>query len=74
MYKVNCDAAVGKKNRWIGLGIVVRDHEGIVLAARNTTKNVMVEPDVAEALTAFYTVEFCREMSFVDIILEGDTL
>jgi hypothetical protein len=33
MYKVNWDAAVDKKNGHIGLGIVVRDYEGVVLAA-----------------------------------------
>jgi hypothetical protein len=53
MYKVNWDAAVDKKNGHIGLGIVVRDYEGVVLAARSTTKNFLVEPVVAEVLAAF---------------------
>jgi hypothetical protein len=33
MYKVNYDAAADKKNECIGLSIVVRDYEGVVLAA-----------------------------------------
>jgi hypothetical protein len=39
MYKVNWDATVDKKNGRIGLGIVVRDYEGVVLAEQSTTKN-----------------------------------
>jgi hypothetical protein len=33
MYKVNYDAAADKKNKYIGLSIVVRHYEGVVLAA-----------------------------------------
>jgi hypothetical protein len=34
----------------IGIGIVVCDHEGVVLAARSTTMNVMVEPIAVEVM------------------------
>jgi hypothetical protein len=61
MYKVNWDAVVDKKNGRIGLGIVVCDHESVVLAACNTIKNVMVESVIDEAWAAFYAVELCRE-------------
>ncbi len=37
------------KNERIGFGIVVCDYEGVVVAARSTTKNIMVAPVVAEA-------------------------
>jgi hypothetical protein len=65
---------VDEKNWCIGIGIVVSDYEGVVLAAPNTTKNFMVVLVVAEALVAFHVVELCSEMGFVDIILEGDAL
>jgi ribonuclease HI len=74
MYKVNWDATVDKKNGRIGLGIVVRDYEGVVLAERSTTNNFLVEPVMAEALAAFHAIELCQEMDFSDIILEGDAL
>jgi hypothetical protein len=74
MYKVNYDAAADKKNECIGLSIVVRDYEGVVLAAWNTTKNFLVEPVVVKALTVFHVAELCREMGFPNIILEGDVL
>jgi hypothetical protein len=42
----------------IGIGIVVMDHEGIVLAARSTTRNVLAEPVVAKDLTVLHIMEF----------------
>jgi ribonuclease HI len=74
MYKVDWDAAVDKKNGRIGLGIVVQDYEGVVLAARSTTKNFLANHVVVEALVAFHAIELCREIGFFDIILERDVL
>lgn len=72
--KINWDVAVDKGHGRIGVGIIVRDHEGFVLAAHSTTKNILVEPVVAKALAALYAVNFCREMNFYDILMEGDAL
>jgi hypothetical protein len=38
MYKVNCEAAVDNKNKHIEFRIVVRDYEGVIVAARSTTE------------------------------------
>jgi ribonuclease HI len=65
---------VDKHHGRIGFGIVVRDYEGVILAACSTTRNVVAESVVAETLTALHAVELCKEMSFNDIILEGDAL
>jgi ribonuclease HI len=70
MYKVNWDAAVDKNIGRLGFGIVVRDFEGAVVAARSTTNNFLVTPMVAKALAAYHVVEFCNEMGFADIIFE----
>jgi ribonuclease HI len=64
---------VDKRGR-IGYDLIIRDFEGIVLAAQSTTKNFLVTPEVAEALTALHDVETCKELGFYDIILEGDAL
>lgn len=66
--------AVDKHYGCIGFGIVVRDYEEVILAARSTTTNVLAEPVVVEALAALHAVELCREMNFNDIILEEDAL
>jgi hypothetical protein len=67
---------VDHKNGWIGIGIgiVVCDHEGVVLATCITTKNVLVELLVSEALIVFNVVDLCKELGFMNIILEGDAL
>jgi len=65
---------VDKNHGRIGIDIVVRDYEGIVLAARSTTRNVVADPVVAEALTALHAMKLSRELSFNDIILEWDAL
>jgi hypothetical protein len=74
MYKVNWDAAVDQKNERIGIGIVVRNHEGVVLAERSTTKSVMVKLVLSEVLVGVFMLWMCKKMSFIDIILERDTL
>lgn len=63
-----------KNHGHIGLGTVVKNHEGIVLAIRSTTRNVIAEPIVAEALAALHAMELCQEMGFNYIILDGDAL
>lgn len=37
---------------------------GVVLAARSTTLNYLLEPLVAEAMAALHAVELGRELSF----------
>jgi len=74
MINVNWDAVIDKTHGHIGIDFIVRDHEGAGLAACSTTKIFLVEAAVAEALAAVHTVEFCREIGFFDIMLEGDAL
>jgi hypothetical protein len=65
---------VDKNHGRIGIDIVVRDYEGIILAALCTTRNVVANPVVAKALAALHAVKLSRELSFNDIILEWDAL
>ena len=52
MFKITQNVVVDKGLGRIGIGIIVRDHDGCILAACSTTKNYMVEPIIAEALVA----------------------
>lgn len=74
MNKVNRDVVVEKTHGRIGIGIVMQDNEGVVLAAHSTTRNIFIEPAVAKALAAWHAADFSREMGFYDRILEGDAL
>lgn len=76
MLKINWDVAVDKGSGRIGIGIIiVRDHEGIVLAARSMTKNFLVDSTATETLAALCALDFSREMFiytnvYIYIILE----
>lgn len=74
MYKINLVAAVDKKNGRIRLGIVVQDYEEMILVARSTTKEFLVELVVTETLATFHARELCREIGFPNIILKRDVL
>lgn len=74
IFKINWEVDVDKGYGRIRIGIVVRDHKGVVLAARSTPKNILVDLVVVEALSTLCAVKFSKDMSFHDIILEGDAL
>jgi ribonuclease HI len=73
-YKVNWDAALNSANRRMGVGIIVRDHLGMVIAARSQTLEFLPEPVVAEAIAALHAAEFSRDLGLPTIVLEGDSL
>jgi ribonuclease HI len=72
--KVNWDVSFDNKNQRMGVGIIVRDHCGMVCAAKSEVIQMLHEPGAGEAWGALRATEFCVEMGFFDIILEGDSL
>lgn len=52
----------------IGIGIVVRDHDGHVTMARSLMKMGNLEPVVTEALAAFHATLFCQELGLQNVI------
>jgi hypothetical protein len=43
------------------IGIVVQDHKRVVLTIHSTTKNILVDPVVVEALSTLCAVKFSRD-------------
>jgi ribonuclease HI len=72
MLKLNWDAAVDKGSKIMGVGIIIRDHNGEVCASSCSTRPYVVNPSVAEALGARQGVELCIELGIQSILLEGD--
>jgi hypothetical protein len=72
--KTNWDAAVDGKRRKIGVGVIVRNHEGGVIAMMCEIINFIQDPVTAEALAARRAVEFSRTLGVGELILEGDAL
>jgi ribonuclease HI len=70
--KGNWDAAVDGRTGHMGLGAVIRDSTGTVLAARCEIRRGILSPVAAEAKVALLTVRLCRELGLRKIHLEGD--
>jgi ribonuclease HI len=70
--KVNWDAAVEGRQKRIGIGVIVRNCEGGVLAMMSESMDYIQDPTTAEALAARRAVEFSLSLGIRKIILEGD--
>lgn len=57
----------------IGIGVIVRDSEGEVLATLSALKAHIIAPDIAEAMVTLQVTCFCIEFGFYKVVLEGDT-
>jgi hypothetical protein len=58
----------------MGMGIMARDFEGKIIAAFCASKQFIVDPITAKALAAWKMVEFCINMEFGNVCMEGDCL
>jgi ribonuclease HI len=56
----------------MGVGLVCRDHNRKVRGTICIYIPYVTDPTVAEALAAQHGVEFCSELPFTKILLEGD--
>jgi ribonuclease HI len=72
LIKINWDVALNIKEGCIGMGIVARNCMGEVMGAKSVIRPIMVDPKIAEAMAALWTVLFCKEVGFIDVIIEGD--
>jgi ribonuclease HI len=73
-YKINWDVGIDEKKNRLGVGIIIRDAEGKVTAARSLTVQSKPTPVVGEAIGAFYAADFGRDIGVQNVILEGDSL
>jgi hypothetical protein len=62
--KVNWDASVNAKKKYIGIGIAARHNNGNFLGARVVTKSIVATPKVAEAMAALEVVLFSKTTVF----------
>ncbi|XP_059441892.1 uncharacterized protein LOC132174217 [Corylus avellana] len=72
--KINWDASVDKRQNRMGVGVVVRDHDGRALVMFGTSKEYVQDPSMAEAIAAREAVLLAQRLELRHIILEGDSL
>ncbi|XP_059446658.1 uncharacterized protein LOC132178227 [Corylus avellana] len=71
-YKINCDAAVDGKNGRMGVGLILIDHDGGVLATGSFTKKGWLDPTTVEVMATIRAAQFCKEMDVSNVLIEGD--
>jgi hypothetical protein len=74
--KSNWDAAVDGRGKRIGIGVIVRDHDGGAMAMLSETQTMdfIQDPATAEALAARRAAELSLSLGIRKLILEGDSL
>ena len=72
-YKANSDGAIFKDSGTAGFGVVMRDSEGMVIAA--LSERIALPPTVedVEALVCSRAISFTIELGLQDVIFEGDS-
>jgi ribonuclease HI len=73
VWKINWDAAISKEMDRMGVGVVIRDAAGLVMAARTKVILYITDPTAAEALAVWEAVVLAREVGASQILLEGDS-
>lgn len=72
--KTNWDAALDVQNNKMGVGALIHDATGEVIAAMCSTVSFVNDPGIAEATTLWRTVSFCQALDIQRLHLEGDAL
>jgi ribonuclease HI len=71
-YKLNWDAAVCEAQGTVGMGAVVRNDEGSVMAARCMVGRGFLDPCAAEAWAGTKAIRWGLELGLTNIQVEGD--
>ena len=74
LYKINFDGAQFVDQASAGLGVVIRDWEGQIIAALSQKVGYLGSVDLVEALTASRSISFAKELSIHQMVVEGDSL
>ncbi|XP_042988653.1 uncharacterized protein LOC122316184 [Carya illinoinensis] len=74
VYKVNWDSAVDKVNCKVGVGTIIRDWEGRVIACMRMCKPLFPNPYLAEAFGALHSAKLAIDIGLKQIKLEGDAM
>ena len=74
LIKINFDGAMFKDDERAGIGVVVRDSQGLVLASLSQNIPLPHSVVILETLAACRALEFSLELGFDKAILEGDSL
>ncbi|XP_059450890.1 uncharacterized protein LOC132181669 [Corylus avellana] len=72
--KINWDSSIKQSRNQMGVGVIVRDHTGKVLAIQCATKCSITHAPPAEAIGAWTAVNYARRMDYQNVVFEGDAM
>ena len=73
MFKINFDGAVFKNDNKSGIGVVIRDHQGLVIASLAQQLSHAFQPLKIEVLVAAQTITFDVETGIGKVVLKRDS-
>ncbi|XP_042956923.1 uncharacterized protein LOC122292545 [Carya illinoinensis] len=71
--KANWDASISAAMKKVGMGMVIWDEEGEIMAYLCTAVDCLQDPTIGEALALRRAMLLCEELGFLKVILEGDS-
>jgi hypothetical protein len=71
--KLNWDIMLCDRRGLVGMGAVIRNEEGRVLAVQCSVTVGFLEPTVAGAWVGDQALQFGKELGFTHLVLEGDS-
>ena len=71
--KINFDGALFRDINKVGLGVVIRNDHGQVLASLSEQIQLPFSFDLVEAIAVAWAISFAHELSLSNYILEGDS-
>ncbi|KAK3188547.1 hypothetical protein Dsin_028108 [Dipteronia sinensis] len=71
-YKINCDAAIDSKTSRIGIGIVIRDANGFVMASSSQVFAAAFNAQIMEAMGILRAILFSIDCGMSPCVLESD--
>ncbi|KAK2654361.1 hypothetical protein Ddye_014217 [Dipteronia dyeriana] len=73
-YKVNCDASLDVQNQVVGIGLIICDSFGLVMAAAAQRIRASYSPLIAEVVAVLHGVDFAVNTGLWPLLIETDAL
>lgn len=71
-YKINCDTAIDSNKARVGIGIVIRDSIGFIMASSSQVIAAAFNAQVAEAMAIRRAIMFSNDCCLFPCVLESD--
>ncbi|KAK2638398.1 hypothetical protein Ddye_026193 [Dipteronia dyeriana] len=73
LHKINCDAIIDLADCLVGSGAVIRNEEGLVMAASSQRMMATFPPHIAEATAILHGIQLAIDSGLYPIMVESET-